>query len=70
MSVNVRAIEQLSLGNPVPYAEEKQKQLDEANVHLHSVTGIQELGQVQGRAAALKEMLEEFGKAGIRPGSR
>jgi hypothetical protein len=68
MSVSAKAIEQLSRGNPRYWLDEKAKQLAEANVHLHSVSGIQELGQVQGRAAALQEMVKEFELAGFTPG--
>lgn len=62
-----RAIEQLARHNPGPYLLHKQQQLDEVNVNLHSVEGTQLIGQAQGRAAALKEMVDEFERAGFEP---
>lgn len=70
MSVSEKALEQLSRGNPLYWLEEKAVELADANLHLHSVTGIQELGQVQGRAAMLQEILYEFELAGLRPDGR
>ncbi len=61
-----RALEQLRSGNALDYLAHKQKQLDETNLLLHSVVGEQALGQAQGRAAALQELLGEYRTAGIR----
>lgn len=68
MSVSARTIEQLKRGNPRNWLSEKRKQLDATNLNLHSAEGLQAIGQVQGRAAALQEIIDEFEQAGIRPG--
>jgi len=69
-AVEQRTMEQLRMGNDVPYLEYLRKELDQANSDLHGVEGDIYLGRLQGKAFTLKKILDDFERAGRVPWMR
>lgn len=68
-----KALEQLKRGNDAPYLEHLQKELEHAHTDLRTVQGDSSidvriaLGRIQGEAAVLQKILNDFERAGRLP---
>ena len=70
MNADLKTMAQLRMGNDVPYLEFLQKELNRTNAQLHEVDGDIFIGRLQGKAAVLKKILDDFERVGRVPEMR